>query len=81
VLEKVLVQTETQKTRKATPSQVKGDVCKQANHLYRIEYMEISEDDERESFQVRRNHIRLAFAQYSYRIFLGYTTWCGAQLC
>ena len=45
-----------------------------------IEYMEISEDDEREIFRVRRDHTRLAFAHYSYYI-LACTTWYGAQLC
>jgi hypothetical protein len=46
-----------------------------------IEYMEISEDDEREIFRVRRILSRLAVPPYSCHLFLACTTWHGTQLC
>jgi hypothetical protein len=46
-----------------------------------IEYMEISEDDEREIFRVRRILSRLVVPPYSRHLFLACTTWHGTQLC
>ncbi len=49
--EQVLVQAESRESRKATPSKVQANVFQQDNVC--IEYMKITEDDERKVFRVR----------------------------
>jgi hypothetical protein len=46
-----------------------------------IEYMEISEDDEREIFRVRFDVCQTNFVQTSHSLFLACTTGYGSQLC